>query len=104
MADREPFSSEELAAIELGYALKNLGPDTDRVAMVTIRLANGRYIEDVWLSKKDLENLVDASIAISERQSLAEAADPLPLDDEVTAETVTDVVRGFERLLSDGGE
>ena len=103
MDDRQP-TPDELLAIELGYALENLGPDTDRVVMVTLRLPGGKFVKDVWLSRKDAENLVDSSIAVGERQALAEAAEPLPLDGDVSDEDVTNVVAGFEQLLANGGE
>ncbi|MFF7795564.1 hypothetical protein [Streptomyces sp. NPDC007991] len=103
MSEQPQHTPEELAAIELAHGLKNLGPDTDRALMVTLRLPSGRYVEDVWLSKKDIENLVDASLAIGERQALEEAAAPLPLaEDDLTEDDIDDVVHGFEHLL--GGE
>jgi hypothetical protein len=94
---------EELAAIELAHGLKNLGPDTDRTLMVTLRLPSGRYVEDVWLSKRDVERLIDASLAIGEQQALEEAAAPLPLaEDDLTKDDINNVVHAFEHLL--GGE
>ncbi|MFF0009611.1 hypothetical protein ACFYQT_40155 [Streptomyces tibetensis] len=103
MSDQPQHTPEELAAIELAHGLKNLGPDTDRALMVTLRLPNCRYVEDVWLSKEDIQNLIDASIAISERQALEEAAEPLPLaEDDLTETDISSVVAGFEHLL--GGE
>jgi hypothetical protein len=97
--DPQKCSPEELAAIELGYALANLGPDTDRTLMVTLRLANGRFVKDVWLSANDVQTLIDGALAIGELHACAALAGPEPLP-EVDGQTVTDVITGFEGLLS----
>lgn len=97
-----PVSKEQLAAIELGQALTGLGPDTDRALMVTLRLPNGQYVKDIWLSAKDVDALTDGAIAIGEHRLCFEAeqaAAPLPIDDDVTDDQVSDVFSGFATLL-----
>jgi hypothetical protein len=97
--DPQKCSPEELAAIELGYALANLGPDTDRTLMVTLRLANGRFVKDVWLSANDVQTLIDGALAISDMNACAALAEPEPLP-QVDGQAVTDVIAGFEGLLN----
>lgn len=102
--DNQPeYSPEQLAAIELGAALTGLGPDDDRALMVTIRLADGTFVKDVWLSAKDVDALTDGAIAIGEHRLCFEAeaaAAPLPLaEDDLTDSDVNDVFTGFASLL-----
>ena len=114
MAEQEN-SPEELAAIELKHALANLGPDTDRALMLTLRLSSGQYVGDVWLSATDVTALTDGAFAMSlvadsESQIRAfgdqDAADPLPLsEDDLTDTDVRDVFSNFATLLgSEDGE
>ena len=98
MSEHQP-SAQELAAIELGHALANLGPDTDRAVMVTLRMPNGRFVQDVWLSANDVQTLIDGALAIGELNACAALAGPEPLP-EVDGQTVTDVITQFEGLLS----
>jgi hypothetical protein len=101
-SERE-YSREELAAIELGAALTGLGPDDDRALMVTLRLPDGAFVKDVWLSTKDVDALTDGCIAIGEHRLCFEAeaaAEPLPLaEDDLTDGDVHDVFSGFASLL-----
>jgi hypothetical protein len=108
-------SEQELAAIELKRALANLGPDTDRALMVTLRLPSGQYVGDVWLSATDITALTDGAFAMSlvadaEAQIRAfddqDAADPLPpAEDDLTDADVKDVFSNFASLLgSEDGE
>ncbi|KFG02749.1 hypothetical protein IQ62_00185 [Streptomyces scabiei] len=117
MAGENP-SEQELTALELFHQLVNLSPDNgDRALMVTLRLPNGRYIGDVWLSAHDVECLTDASMGMglvraATEQHLANTAyaeaeapaAPLPIDDHVTDEEVAAVINRFESLLKDEGD
>lgn len=100
--DEQP-SAQELAALELYHQLVNLSPDSgERALMATLRLPNGRYVGDVWLTIQDVQDLADASVglaAVREHQD-ADTAEPL-LD--VDAKDVADLIRETESFLSDGG-
>jgi hypothetical protein len=64
MAEETP-NKAELAALELYHQLVNLSAaHDDNALMVTLRLPNGRYVGDVWLSAPDVESLTDASMGI----------------------------------------
>jgi hypothetical protein len=112
MADETPDtppSKQEMAALELYHQLVNLSPDNgDHALMLTLRLPNGRYIGDVWLSRQDVEHLADGAMAIADhRNHFAEqAAGPLPLaEDDLTDTDIGDVFSGFAGLLgSEDGE
>lgn len=117
MADETPRipTSAELAAIELGAALAGMGPDTDRAAMLTIRMPDGTHVKDIWLAATDVTALTDGAHAMSlvanaEAQIRAfddqDAIDPLPLaEDDLTDADVTDVFTQFASLLgSEDGE
>ncbi|MGW2520470.1 hypothetical protein ACWC09_26345 [Streptomyces sp. NPDC001617] len=126
MADETPRipTSEELAAIELRHALAGMGPDTDRALMVTLRLPDGTYVADIWLSTADVTALTDGALSMSlishtERQLTYSdiAAAPLPMDeddcdpwprlsqDDITDELVEDMAAEFvEFLKSEGGQ
>jgi hypothetical protein len=102
---------EELAATELRYALAGIGPDTDRALMITLRLPDGRFVADVWLSTADVTALTDGATAMaltssSEQQMAAfdeasdPAAGPLPVDEDVIA-SVGDEAEAF---LRNGGQ
>ena len=103
-----PPSREELAAIELYQQLRNIGPDTDRALLLTLRLPSGRYVGDVWLSAADVTALTDGAVGISlvanaepARAAYADdAAPPLPLaEDDLTSKDVANVIGGLEALL-----
>jgi hypothetical protein len=108
-----PQDPQELAALELYHQLVNLSPDDgDRALMVTLRLPNGRYVGDVWLSASDVEQLIDGALTISQHRvafgAPEEAAGPLPKDDDISDE-VADVMAGFDTDLaalldSEGGQ
>jgi hypothetical protein len=102
--DRHEHTPEELAALELYHQLVNLSPDNgDRALMVTLRMPNGRYIGDVWLSTPDVQDLADASVglaAVREHQQAADEGEPL-LD--VDASDVNDLIRETEAFLGNGG-
>lgn len=118
--DRKP-TSEELAALELYHQLVNLSPDDgDRALLLTLRLPNGRYVGDVWLSTPDVEQLIDGSLTIAQHRIAYGypelAADPLMRDeddvdpwpplkqDEITDELVDVLAAEFEEFLkSEGG-
>ncbi|NUS82692.1 MAG: hypothetical protein HOY75_08060 [Streptomyces sp.] len=107
--DQQP-SSQELAAMELYHQLLNLSDDDgDRALMVTLRLPSGRYVGDVWLSQKDVEDVADSLIERAIRRADAAEglipAEPLPIcEDDLTAETVDDTIAEFEHLLANGGD
>lgn len=113
MADETPRtpSSAELAAIELRHALAGMGPDTDRALMVTLRLADGTYAGDVWLSATDVTALTDGALSMSlvanaeaQMRAFAEqdAADPLPVDEDDDA-AIAAVGDEAEAFLKRGG-
>ncbi|MBP5918757.1 hypothetical protein F3K34_44030 [Streptomyces sp. LBUM 1486] len=119
MADHEQQpSQQEMAALALYHQLVNLSPDDgDNALMVTLRLPNGRYVGDVWLSAHDVQCLTDASMGMGlvraateqhlENAAFNEAeapAAPLPIDDHVTDEEVTDVINGLVSLLKAEGD
>ncbi|MFG2276696.1 hypothetical protein ACGFNY_43930 [Streptomyces chartreusis] len=124
MADETPDvppSSQEMAALELYHQLVNLSPDDgERDLMLTLRLPNGRYVGDVWLSKEDVEQLIDGTLTISQHRVAYGApekpADPLPIDeddtdpwprlsqDDITDDAVEGLAAEFEEFLkSEGG-
>ncbi|MGX1220363.1 hypothetical protein [Streptomyces ambofaciens] len=77
-----------LLVFALYLALVSTSPDDgDRAGMVTLRLADGRYVGDVWLSTEDLKR-------ITGRVNGDESGLP-PVDDA----DVEAVVRGAEILL-----
>ena len=92
------YTPEELAAIELGHALANLGPDTDHAVMVTLRLPNGQYVRDVWLSKKDTDALIDGALAIAAYRNCDDdtTIPLLPIDDT----DVNEMVAALEDLAN----
>lgn len=103
-----PPSSQEMAALELYHQLVNLSPDNgDRALMVTLRLPNGQYVGDVWLSQQDVEHLADGAMFIADRRNhfSEQAAAPLPLaEDDITDAQVDDLVADFKEFLkSEGG-
>jgi hypothetical protein len=101
--DAHQNTPEELAAMELYHQLLNIGPDNgDRTVMVTLRLPNGRYVGDVWLSKQDVEALTDAAMGQAVMRDHMEATQPEPLLD-VDAADINDLVAETEAFLKDGG-
>ena len=81
--EKHENTPEELAALELYHQLLNLGPDNgDRTVMVTLRLPNGRYVGDVWLSKQDVNDLADATVGLAAVRDY-ELVHPLPDADTV---------------------
>ncbi|MGW3383342.1 hypothetical protein ACWDCO_24540 [Streptomyces albogriseolus] len=89
--ERHEHTPEELAALELYHQLINLSPDDgDRALMVTLRLPNGRYVGDVWLSKQDVTDLADASVGLAAVRDY-EQVNPLPNPDssDVLAQALT---------------
>jgi hypothetical protein len=76
--DQHEHTPQELAALELYHQLVNLSPDNgDRALMVTLRLPNGRYVGDVWLSAQDVNDLADASVGLAAVRD-HEQHNPLP--------------------------
>jgi hypothetical protein len=98
-----PSLSPEAAAHALYEALKSMGPDSDRTLMATLRLANGQYIGDVWLSTQDVQALTDGAVSIADCQNCSEEATRAPALD-ASDKAVANVLAGFEALLkSEGG-
>lgn len=91
----------ELAALELYHQLANLSPDDgDRTLMVTLRMPNGRYVGDVWLSMRDVQDLADASVGLAAVRDHQEAVDTdapllgeplLDVDDTDVADLISEV-------------
>lgn len=128
MSDETPRipTSEELAAIELGTALAGMGPDTDRALMITLRLPDGTFVKDIWLSTTDVTALTDGAYAMSlvsgtEQQLAAygqdDTAGPLLRDEDdvdpwprlkqndITDAAVEDLTAEVEEFLkSEGGQ
>ncbi|MFG3127402.1 hypothetical protein ACGFZU_06830 [Streptomyces tendae] len=78
----------DLLVFALYQALVSTSPDDgDRAGMVTLRLANGRYVGDVWLSESDLKRVTG--------RVNGDESDLPPVDDV----DIAAVVRGAERLL-----
>lgn len=76
--DHHEHTPQELAALELYHQLVNLSPDNgDRALMLTLRLPNGRYVGDVWLSQQDVNDLADASVGLAAVRD-HEQHNPLP--------------------------
>lgn len=101
--ERPENTPGELAALELYHQLVNLSPDNgDRALMVTLRLPNGRYVGDVWLSAQDVEDLADAGMglaAVREHQEAVSVGEPL-LD--VDANDIADMINEAEAFLNGG--
>lgn len=101
--DEQQPSSQELAALELYHQLVNLSPDNgDRDVMVTLRLPNGRYVGDVWLTIQDVQDIADASVGLAAVREHQEATTSEPLLG-VDAKDVADLIRETESFLTDGG-
>lgn len=105
-SEQQP-SSQELAALELYHQLINLSPDSgDNALMLTLRLPNGRYVGDVWLSAGDVEQLTDGTLTISQDRivygPLEQAAAPLPVDEDDDA-AIAAVGDEAEEFLKSGG-
>lgn len=116
MAEETPrqHTTEELAAIELRHALAGMGPDTDRALMVTLRLPDGTFVADIWLSTADVTALTDGALAMSlvahtEHQLKFSdiAAGPLPIDeggldvDGLNPADIADLTGRFDAILND---
>lgn len=101
MADHneKPPYDPEMAALELYHQLINLSPDADRALMLTLRLPNGRYIGDVWLSRQDVTDLADASIGVAAIRDYMDS-DRLPAADSVDMEQALTALEN----LANGGE
>lgn len=96
--DRHEHTPQELAALELYHQLANLSPDNgDRALMVTLRLPNGRYVGDVWLSKQDVEQLAEAAVGLACVRDYTEAAglpDPDSVDMAAEITALEDLANG----------
>lgn len=100
-------SSQEMAALELYHQLVNLSPDHgDNALMLTLRLPNGRYVGDIWLSTQDVQWLADGAMAICVQRGLEDeaeqAAGPLPVDED-DDEAIAAFVSRIEEFLENGG-
>ncbi|MFE1451981.1 hypothetical protein [Streptomyces olivaceoviridis] len=98
--DRHENTPEELAALELYHQLANLSPDNgERALMVTLRLPNGRYVGDVWLSKQDVPDLSDACIglaAVREHQDATQLPDADNVDMDAALAALENLANGGE--------
>jgi hypothetical protein len=103
----KPELNPEQAAQVLYQALTNLGPDTDRALMATLRLPNGAYIGDVWLSEKEVADLSNGAMAIADRRRFIEAAEQRLLSQvSLTADedAITALGDEAEAFLKNGGQ
>ncbi|MGW2739099.1 hypothetical protein ACWC4D_33480 [Streptomyces sp. NPDC001288] len=100
--DSHENTPEELAALELYHQLANLSDDNaDRALMITLRMPNGRYVGDVWISKQDIEALTDSSLGLAMmRADRGDHTEPL-LD--IDQQDVDDLLSEAEAFLADGG-
>lgn len=98
-----PELSPEDAAQVLLKALQEIGPDTDRALMATLRLPDHTYIGDVWLSAQDVEELTVAATALGESHAAFNAQLP-PTPTEPTAEEIADGIKQLEQFLDEDGE
>lgn len=95
---------QEMAALELYHQLVNLSADHDRgdnALLVTLRLPNGRYVGDIWLSKQDVDDLADASVglaAVRDYQDTAPLPDPERVDMEQALAALEKHANGGEQL------
>ncbi|GHC37597.1 MULTISPECIES: hypothetical protein [Streptomyces rochei group] len=98
--DRHDSSPEYLPALELYHQLLNVSPDNgDRALLITLRLPNGRYVGDVWLSKQDVADLSDACVGLAAVRDYTDATQlPDPDDVDFAAE-----IKALENLAN-GGE
>ncbi|MGW3308358.1 hypothetical protein ACWDG9_17430 [Streptomyces sp. NPDC001073] len=105
-SDRQPSPgtslSSEAAAHALYEALKDMGPDTDRALMATLRLPNGQYLGDVWLSTQDAQALSDGAASIAAHRNCSEEATRPPALD-ASDESVANMLAGFDALLKSEG-
>lgn len=82
----------DLLVFALYYALVSTSPDDgNRAGMVTLRLSDGRYVGDVWLSTEDLKRITG---------QLSGVESDLPSVDDADTD---DVVRAAEAFLRNGG-
>jgi len=120
--DDRTSASQEQAALELYHQLVNLSPDNgERALLLTLRLPNGRYVGDVWLSSTDVDQLIDGALTVAQHRIAygdpEEAAAPLLMDeddvdpwppltpDAITDDAVDDLAAEFEEFLkSEGGQ
>ncbi|QKW31500.1 hypothetical protein HUT11_35650 (plasmid) [Streptomyces seoulensis] len=99
--DRHQNTPEELAALELYHQLANLSPDNgDRALMVTLRLPNGRYVGDIWLSTQDVQDLADASVGLA---AVRDYDDATRLPDADTVD-MTAALAALENLANGGDQ
>ncbi|HEX5567109.1 MAG TPA: hypothetical protein VFY14_09340 [Streptomyces sp.] len=99
--DRHEHTPAELAALELYHQLANLSPDNgDRALLITLRMPNGRYVGDVWLSTQDVQDLADAGVGLA---AVREYQDTAPVE---LADDPTNVAAGIDALerLANGGD
>ncbi|MEU9218855.1 hypothetical protein AB0D47_20165 [Streptomyces sp. NPDC048376] len=82
----------DLLVFALYHALVSTSPDDgDQAGMVTLRLADGRYVGDVWLSTTDLQRIAG--------RVNGDEPDLPPVDDA----DADDMVRAAEAFLRNGG-
>lgn len=98
----EPLEEPELTPADAAHvllkALQEIGPDTDRVLMATLRLAGGTYIGDTWLSKQDVEELTVAATALGESHAAFNTQVPPPAA-ELTEQQIAEGIRQIEDHL-----
>lgn len=96
--DRYEHTPEELDALELYHQLVNLSPPNgDRALLVTLRLPNGRYVGDIWLSRQDVHDLTDASVGLAAVREVKDAGLP-----EVDGAEVAEALAALENLANRG--
>nr|WSZ21163.1 hypothetical protein OH837_48830 [Streptomyces canus] len=99
-----PELSPEDAAQVLLKALQEIGPDTDRALMATLRLPDHTYVGDVWLSAQDVEELTVAATALGESHAAFNAQLPPTPPTEMTAEEIADGIKQLEQFLDEDGD
>ncbi|MDX2997977.1 hypothetical protein [Streptomyces scabiei] len=103
ISDEQQPNDQEMAALELYHQMVNLSADNgDRALMVTLRLPNGRYIGDVWLSTQDVQDLSDASVGLAAVREHTEATQTDNLPDQPDQTQLDAELRMIEDFANGG--
>lgn len=106
------MTNEEMRALALFHQLVALSPDDgDTDLRITIRLADGRFMGDVKLSRKDVEAATDALAAVNdyakaERGEMAALGELMAAGQELHPEALADLEAHFASIDlgdTDGG-
>lgn len=106
------MTNEEMRALALFHQLVALSPDDGEVDLrITIRLADGRFMGDVKLSRKDVEAATDALAAVNdyakaERGEMAALGELMAAGQELHPEALADLEAHFASIDlgdTDGG-